>query len=67
MVKKTTSVPFVRKYYFALGYSDRIQKVDSPPSIELNEYYLDLLNVNVIEEYKAGREIAERDLVNNIR
>lgn len=64
--KKVNSVPFSRKYYFARGYHDRMNKVDNPPSAELNDYYLETLNVNVIEEYIKGREIAERDLINGI-
>lgn len=64
--KKVHSVPFSRKYYFARGYHDRMNKVDNPPSAELNDYYLETLNVNIIEEYIKGREIAERDLINKI-
>jgi len=55
VAKKIHSVPF-----------SRMSKVDNPPSAELNDYYLDTLNVNVIEEYIKGREIAERDLINKI-
>ena len=43
-----------------------MMKVDNPPSAELNDYCLETLNVNVIEEYNKGREIAERDLINKI-
>lgn len=43
-----------------------MNKVDNPPTAELNDYYLDTLNVNIIEEYVKGREIAERDLINKI-
>lgn len=43
-----------------------MNKVDNPPSAELNDYYLETLNVNIIEEYIKGREIAERDLINGI-
>lgn len=64
--KKTFSVPFTRRYYFARGYHDRITKVDNPPSSEVNDYYMQELNINVIEEYNKGREIAERDLVNDL-
>lgn len=64
--KKVHSVPFSRKYYFARGYHDRMNRVDNPPSAELNDYYLETLNVNIIEEYNKGREIAERDLINKI-
>jgi hypothetical protein len=64
--KKTFNVPFTRRYYFARGYHDRIIKVDNPPSSEVNEYYIQELDINVIEEYNKGREIAERDLVNGL-
>jgi hypothetical protein len=43
-----------------------MNKIDNPPSAELNDYYLETLNVNIIEEYNKGKEIAERDLINKI-
>lgn len=64
--RKTFSAPFVQRYYFARGYHHRICKEDNPPSIEVNDYYIAELNVNVIEMYKNGKEIAERDLVNGL-
>jgi len=61
---KSKGIPYTVKYWFALGYHDCMVNKNNPPSIELYEYFLDTLKVNVIEEYNHGRKIAERDKIN---
>jgi hypothetical protein len=61
---KSKGVSYTAKYWFARGYSDCISNIDNPPSIELQEYFLEMLKVDVIEEYNHGKKIAERDKIN---
>lgn len=61
---KSKGASYTAKYWFALGYHDYMNGVNNPPSLYLQEYFLETLKVNVIEEYNHGRKIAERDSIN---
>jgi hypothetical protein len=61
---KNKGVKYTVKYWFARGYSDGLSDLDNPPSLDLKDYYLELLAVNVIEEYNLGIKVAKRDLIN---
>lgn len=61
---KSKGISYTAKYWFARGYADCINNIDNPPSIEMQEYFLETLKVNVIDEYNHGKKVAERDKVN---
>jgi hypothetical protein len=61
---KSKGISYTAKYWFARGYCDCINNTDNPPSIEMQEYFLEMLKVSVIDEYNHGKKIAERDKVN---
>jgi len=65
MSKKTPS--YVIKYFFARGYADRVQNIESEaPCSEVNDYYIEITGVNVVDQYNEGYAAAEKDRVNGI-
>lgn len=64
---KLKGVSYTVKYWFALGYHDYMNGVDNPPGLVEHEYFLEKLNVNIINEYNHGRKIAQRDKINEKR
>lgn len=61
---KSKGVSYTAKYWFARGYNDGMNNLNEPPNLDLQEYFLETLKVNVIAEYNHGIKIAERDKIN---
>ena len=57
---KSKGVSYTAKYWFARGYSDCISNIDNPPSIELQEYFLEMLKVDA---ENLGKQIARKHLI----
>lgn len=64
---KKRSASYVEKIFYARGYHDcLIGESSEPPSFEVNQYYIELCNVNVVDEYNKGFAQGQKDKVNGI-
>lgn len=61
------SASFMQKYWFARGFYDRLAfSAKDVPSIEMVEYAEEVTGVNILKEYEAGYDQAEKDRVNSV-
>jgi len=61
------SASFMQKYWFARGFYDRLAfSAKDVPSIEVVEYAEEVTGVNILKEYEAGYDQAEKDRVNSV-
>jgi hypothetical protein len=65
MKSKTSS--YVTKYWYARGYHDSfLSDIPEVPLSEVNDYYLEICNIDIVKEYMNGFEQGKRDRINGI-
>ena len=63
---KSKGVAFTSKYWFARGYYSKMINEDNTPTAEMIDYFDEMLNIDIFEEYKKGVITAERDKINGL-
>lgn len=62
-----TKTTFASKYWFARGYADAVMgEMFDPPSSEVNDYYQEICNLDIVKEFSSGFEQGQKDKINGI-
>lgn len=64
---KSKSASYVSRYWYARGYHDSfVIGNPEPPLSEVNDYYLEICDIDIVKEYTSGFDQGKKDAINGI-